>query len=335
MAALPAVLALAGCATPAVCPWPGDAPASADLRWPPPPAPARVAYVGELRGPAELGARHGWWRQFAGWITGDDDLNAPWTRPAAIAVAENGDLAVTDLSGLVDVIARDTRRHDRWRTLGTNELVSPVSVAFLSNRVFVADSALGRVIVVDRRGRVLREITAGLQRPTGLAVHDGALFVTDAAASSVLKFDADGRLLGRLDGGAGADLNRPTHVAVDAEGRVYVTDALNARVCVFAAGGRLERVIGRRGDGTGQFNRPKGVAITANGILLVADALLENLQLFDREGRFLLPIGGAGTGTGEFWLPTGVAAADDGTIFVADSFNERIQVLRMLGGVSP
>lgn len=327
------VLALTGCTTGSPRPWPAEAAASLDVCWPPPPAAARIAYVGDLYGPADLGARRGWWRTLTGWITGGDDLLSPWARPSAVAVDENGDVAVTDLAGQVDLVTRNERFHRRWRSFGTNQLEAPVAVAFASNRLFIADAALGRVFAVDRRGRLQFELAEGLDRPTGLAVAGDHLFVVDAGATSILRFDLDGRLLGRFgQAGAGAgELNRPTHVAVEAD-RIYVTDALNARVQVFDFEGRHVRTVGRRGDGTGQFNRPKGLALGPHRELFVADALFETVQLFDETGRFLMNFGSPGSGPGEFWLPTGVATAHDGTVYVADSFNERVQILRLVGG---
>ena len=67
--------------------------------------------------------------------------------------------------------------------------------------------------------------------PSGLCVHDGWLYVADSKTHMVsrwmLKDASVGQLVagGQGPGDALEQLNRPTAVAVDAAGRVYVSDA--------------------------------------------------------------------------------------------------------------
>ena len=55
---------------------------------------------------------------------------------------------------------------------------------------------------------------------------------------------------GRRGAGPG-EFNFPTHINVDAAGRVYVTDSLNCRIQVFDASGQFQRAFGSAGDGAG------------------------------------------------------------------------------------
>src|SRR5207247_1434063 len=60
----------------------------------------------------------------------------------------------------------------------------------------------------------------------------------------------------------GPPFNRPTNVALAADGSVYVTDGYgNARVHKFAADGQLLFSWGEPGTGPGQFNLPHGIAL--------------------------------------------------------------------------
>lgn len=81
-----------------------------------------------------------------------------------------------------------------------------------------------------------------LQAPARLAADPRGVFVADAYAGRLLRVDRAGRLLwawGRR--GSGPDeLERPRHLSVDARGRVWVLDLENARVVVLGADGQRE-----------------------------------------------------------------------------------------------
>jgi sugar lactone lactonase YvrE len=59
----------------------------------------------------------------------------------------------------------------------------------------------------------------------------------------------------------------PTAVAVGADGRVYVTDAVTSSVQVFSASGEPQAQL----SGLGRLKHPKGVAVDARGVVYVAD----------------------------------------------------------------
>lgn len=78
-------------------------------------------------------------------------------------------------------------------------------------------------------------------QPLGIAIdgRDGSVFVCDAVSNLVYKYDTNGVLLTSW-GGAGSapsEFNRPSGIAVDMNGWVYVADADNHRVQVFAPPG--------------------------------------------------------------------------------------------------
>ena len=90
--------------------------------------------------------------------------------------------------------------------------------------------------------------------------------------------------------GAGAQqdvFQRPTDVAWDAAGNIYVADGYgNSRVAKFDKAGKFVKSWGSRGTESGQFNIVHGIAIDAQGNVYVADAGNKRIQVFDRDGTF-------------------------------------------------
>jgi DNA-binding beta-propeller fold protein YncE len=89
--------------------------------------------------------------------------------------------------------------------------------------------------------------------------------------------------------GAGAPQDlfiRPTDVAWDAAGNIYVADGLgsNSRVAKFDKDGKFVKSWGSTGTAQGQFNMVSGIAIDAQGNVYVADRGNKRIQVFDGNG---------------------------------------------------
>jgi DNA-binding beta-propeller fold protein YncE len=302
--------------------------------WPSPPDAPRVAFVRNITQPSDLGARQSGLRRFANWISGASKGNEKFAQPFGLGLDERGNLCLTDTAAN-SVSFYDARKHqwNRWDQIGKLRFSSPVAVVKHGNTLYVADSGLGQVIVFDTDGKLLFQIDHDLTRPSGLLIHNDRLLVADSQQHCVAVFDLRGNFksrFGRRGTGPG-EFNFPTHLAADAEGRVYVTDSMNNRVQVFDADAHFQSQIGTAGDGPGFFSRPKGVAVDTLGHVYVVDALFGNVQIFDHTGRLLLDWGAPGTDVGEFYLPSAIAIDRDNQIFVADGYNHRVQVFRYVG----
>ncbi len=167
-----------------------------------------------------------------------------------------------------------------------------------------------RLFQFDRSGKFVREIgkdSYGFMVAAQVRVDPGDnIWVVDEMTNMVIKFDPQGRVAmllgrkaenvnvparpGRAGNGAGqpTDLfDRPTDVAWDAAGNIYVADGLgNARVAKFDKNGRFVKSWGKKGMATGEFADVRGIAVDAQGNVYAADGGNKRIQVFDNDGNF-------------------------------------------------
>ena len=184
-----------------------------------------------------------------------------------------------------------------------------------------------RLLQFDKTGKFVREIGQDsygflVAQQVRIDPQDN-IWVVDQMSSMVIKFDPNGQiqlLLGRkseserlptaapgrgagaAEGppggrggrgglpGAGAPqdvFQRPTDVAWDAAGNIYVADGFgNSRIAKFDKTGKFVKSWGSRGSENGQFNIAHGIVVDAQGNVYVADSGNKRIQVFDRDGTF-------------------------------------------------
>lgn len=322
---------LVGCAAP---PGPIFPRVEPPIVWPAPPDQARIRYVGQLSGEANLGVKPRGWTALRAVLQGPTPTTA-FSTPNAVAV-DGERIYVTDAElGVVHVLDLAARTFSLIRQAAGEPLQGPLDVVVCDGSLAVADSRRAAVFLFDPRGAFLRTIGAAeLQRPVALA-WDGAaqdLYVLDAPAHRCAVFGLDGALRRRI-GGAGdgpGQFRLPTGVAWRVSVGLVIADAMNFRVQIIDSGGRLISVFGKKGDAAGDFSRPRDVAVDSDGHIYVLDNQFENVQVFDRTGQLLLAFGREGDGPGQFALPSGITIDERDRIWIADTYNRRVQVFQYL-----
>ena len=296
------------------------------ITWPAPPQKARITYLYSFSAPADLGYRESLGNAIKELLGGGKFQGM--VRPYAVA-ADDRMLIVAD-PGLsaVHIFDHGRKRYSLLNSAGGTAFGSPVGAALGSNSMYVADSAVNRVFVLDERRRLVREI-GGFERPTGVAFDRTRerLYVADTHAHAIRVYDREGQFIGSLGerGSADGQFNFPTHLDIR-NGRLFVNDTLNFRIQIFdLESGQHVGSVGEHGDRAGYFAQPKGIVASSDGNLFVTEAVFGSIQIFNVQGEFLLGFGSPGPGPGQFQLPGGLAFWDN-RVYVADAGNRRIQV---------
>ena len=167
----------------------------------------------------------------------------------------------------------------------------------------------------------------------------------DSDLDPVVRFDPEGNVVESFGGGL---FIWPHGIDVDAQGNVWVTDAVTAertpegtrghQVIKFSPTGEVLMTLGTPGvpgDGPEHFNSPADVVVADNGDVFVADghgdATNNRVVKFSSDGTFIKAWGQTGYGPGEFRTLHALAIDGDGRIFVADRSNNRIQLFDQEG----
>jgi hypothetical protein len=165
-----------------------------------------------------------------------------------------------------------------------------------------------RLFEFDQTGAFVREIGQGLY---GLVFahavrvdQDDNIWVVDEGSNMVIKFNPGGRVvltIGRRPEaveeltnftGQGAytgankpySFNRPTDVAWDPQGNIFVSDGYgDSRIVKYDRNGRFLKSAGVRGNQPGQLNLPHTLAADAQGNIYIGDRSNARVQVWDND----------------------------------------------------
>ncbi len=158
--------------------------------------------------------------------------------PIALAADGAGRIYAATVNHEVLIFDRSGRLLGRLGRGGSEpgELSYPNGVAPLTGgRIWVADTASGRLQLLDRRGLTLAQV-AGFAAPRGMAFWRGRLYVAEPLQHRIRVLNSRGNQLYTFGerGTREGQFNFPSDVAVDALGTVYVADRENDRLSVWS-----------------------------------------------------------------------------------------------------
>jgi len=323
-----------------------------NIVWPNPPAIPRIRYVNwysaqplkDVDSPKTK--KEGWMDRLAGTVPQSDGggkVLFQLGQPYGMAVDSKGKVYVADTKvGAIFIFNTETRDVEMIKNKVEAHFVRIIGMAMDDNdRLFVSDPGLKHVLVFNAQHKAEDVITDGLVEPSMLAIdtQNRLVYVSDISLDQILVYDADSLKLKRKMGTGGknhelttpGDFAKPTGIAVDQEGNLYVADTLNNRIEIFDADGTFIRTWGKAGDGPGYFARPKGVAIDSDGHVWVADGMQDRVQVFTPEGQLLISLGGHGLLPGQFQGLVNIASDNKrNRIYTSEIYPGRVQELRYI-----
>lgn len=276
--------------------------------YPMPPEEPRIQFLTSISEERDLGSKS----QFRAYLIGEEVDEKRVARPYGIA-HEHGRIYLADKTiKKILIINLEENVFDYIQDEKSGALQDPAGIFITPDGYkYVADAGRGQVVVYNERNEFHRSYGAENQfRPTAVVVYEDRVYVCDIKDSEVEVLDRESGKVIDAFGGFGKEegrFHRPTHLALDAAGNLYVTDALNFRIQMFDKDGKFIKVIGYQGSHPGAFARPKGIAVDRDGHLYNADSAFEVIQVFDvKSAEPLLPFGKYGPAPGSTYLPAGV-----------------------------
>jgi DNA-binding beta-propeller fold protein YncE len=330
------------------------APNVADIVFPPPPAVKRLEYLDffsaqlpDLKGPDQKEKKKASWMDRMAGVSAQRTKSGrkpvfQLLEPYGLAVDSKGQLYVADTKvGAIFIFNTENNTVRLIKNGVDAHFKSIFGLAMDDNDTLLcSDGGAHHVLVFDSKNKLLTSFGDGeMKDPNGIAIdtENRFVYVVDTGLDQVLVYDADSYKLLRRIGTTGknhtltdpGDFSKPTNVAVDADGNLYVSDTLNDRIEVFDADGNFIRTWGKNGDGPGDFARPKGIGVDSDGHIWVVDAMLNRLQVFTPEGYLLLAMGGFGITPAHFAAPAGLTIdRKRHRIFTSEQLLGRVQMFR-------
>src|SRR5579872_3021727 len=316
-----------------------------NIVWPNPPAIARIRYqafyaaqkLSQVETTSTQKAK--WMDRLAGTQPASESGKVLFQlgEPYGMAMDSKNNLYVADQKvGAVFIFNTETREADLIKNKQHAHFVRIIGLAIDDgDRLFVSDPGLNHVLVFDANHTATDVITEGMAEPGSMTIdrENRLLYVSDIKLDQILVYDADSLKLLRKMGTTGhnhelttpGDFAKPSGLAVDADGNLYVCDALNNRIEVFDADGKFISTYGKNGDGPGYFSRPKGIAIDSDNHIWVADGMQDRVQVFNQEWQLLISFGGHGLLPGQFQGLASITIDKNNRVFTSEIYPGRVQ----------
>ena len=253
-------------------------------------------------------------------------------RPQYVAIDDDGNIYVTDLSQRVQKFTTDGIFLKSWGSIGSadGQFGSPSGIAVFGDHVYVADKKQHSIDVFDKDGNFVfswGEFGSGdgqFSQPHGVKINsDGIVFVADPGNHRIQKFTADGEFLSAFGifGTSDGKLKTPIQLAFH-EDSVYVVDPGNLKIEKYTDEGVFLKTFDQRFGGSNI--QSYDIVIDSDGDIYITDLLKHRIVKISSEARTLKTFGSAGNDKNQFIEPTGIAIDAKGYLLVVDSIKNRI-----------
>jgi uncharacterized protein (TIGR03437 family) len=279
---------------------------------------------------------------------GHGALEAKLSSPAGLAFDSMGALYIADAGngrirrvfhGIIETLGDSGKP-------GASPSVAPMlptGLAFDSeDNLFIADPAGAQVLrvtpdlLVTAFAQAARDLAVGMSGD--LYVVSGPYLYERFRGGGVAEITGAATDHQFGDGGPArkARLNRPSAVARDLAGNVYVADTGNDRIRKIAPDFTISTI---GGNGAAQWKAPGGVAVDSAGALYVADTGNNRIEKMNTAGLTIVAGAGKAGYSGDHDIavrarlnaPSGLAFDSDGNLYIADTGNHAIRMVTPSG----
>jgi streptogramin lyase len=231
--------------------------------------------------------------------------------PSGVAVDASGNIYVSDSA------------NNQVRKISTNGAIQNLAGVFtgsggedgtkwnarFNNPQGMASDTSGNIYVADQDNHAIRKVT-----PAGAVSMVAGSFTGSGAAGFSGSADGGGKTTARF--------NKPSDVAVDAAGNIYVADSGNHAIRKISTNGTVTTLAGTMGaagninasGANARFRTPQGIAVDANGTVYVADTGNQVIRRITANGAVSTFAGAAFTGSAS---PLGGRASFTGSAHAA------------------
>jgi DNA-binding beta-propeller fold protein YncE len=281
--------------------------------YPAPPALARVQFLTSLTGEKDYTQKKSAFETF---VTGVGESQRRIDKPYGVAIW-NGRIYVCDVNqGLIVLDLEKKTFGGIPGDQGMGKLIGPLNIRIgTDGSKYVSDPVRGQVVVFDKNDNYISTFGSNdTWKPVDAVPYEDQLFVADIKNSRIVVLDRKSgdtvRILGQ-GGDPKERLHRPSNLAFDTEGHLYVSDTGRFQIIKLDRDGHHLGKIGEMGQEAGTFSRPKGIALDREGRLFVVDAAFGNIQMFSKDGNNLFFFSKFGDGPGDMNLPAQVVVDYD------------------------
>jgi uncharacterized protein (TIGR03437 family) len=261
--------------------------------------------------------------------------------PNGVTVDKAGNIYIADLAasvirkvntaGIISTVAGFPQEKTQFS--GDGGPATSASIYISSNHNALAVDGAGNLYIADDGHHRIRKVS-----PSGI--------ITTVAGNGKIDFSGDG------GPATSASLYRPSGVAVDHDGNIYIADTQNVRIRKVDTSGNISTVagngaIGYSGDGELAVNAalfyPMGVAVDPAGNIYIADQNAYVVRKVNKAGIISTVAGNGAFGfSGDGGLATSaelsgvysVAVNGAGDIYIADFGNHRVRKVDTSGTIS-
>lgn len=215
--------------------------------------------------------------------------------------------------------------------LPKNPIAKPYGVAIHHGKVYVVDTALKAILILDLEARSMRGFVprgeGAMQGPINVYFDDqGLMYVSDGVRNQVLIYDKDEKYIAAI--GTKGEM-KPRDMVARGD-KLYVADTLGHGIRIYNKTTRaLESTLPKEKDAANimaKLFQPSNLTMDKRGHLYASDTGAFRVQEYDQDGNYVRTYGRNGDGPGEFKLPKGIAVDHESRLYAVDAANQIVQM---------